>query len=90
MEKWIFIKGYENLYQISTYGKIRRIYKNGNVKILKYDKSNGYSRVILCKNNIKNRYFVHRLVAYAFCLKSAQIFLAYCSTSAKYHLRDGI
>lgn len=81
MEIWRNIKGYENLYQVSNLGNVRRlesivIYSNGNIvkhkcKILKQEKNKGnkkgyYKRVSLCKDNKVKRFQVHRLVALAF------------------------
>lgn len=62
-EKWISIKGYENLYTISNTGKI----KNKNNKLIKTKIGiNGYEQVCL-HNNSKVKYFlVHRLVALHF------------------------
>lgn len=75
-EIWKDIEGYEGLYQISNLGRVKSLkryskYKNSkrfiNEKIIKLQKSkNGYLRVELCKNNIKKKYLIHRLVGYAF------------------------
>ena len=35
-EIWKDIENYENMYQVSNIGRVRRIYKNGNIKILGY------------------------------------------------------
>lgn len=64
-EIWKDIKGYKGLYQVSNFGKIKRI--NPKMKILKEtDNGNGYKIVGLCKNNKRKNYYVHRLVAEAF------------------------
>jgi len=77
MEKWKDIKGYEELYQVSDLGRIRR--KNAYVKtskgkrfcegrILKLNlKKNGYLSVDLSKENRVKTISVHKLVAVAFC-----------------------
>jgi hypothetical protein len=65
MKQWRNIKGFEDLYMISSDGEIVSFYKNG--KLLKHsiDKQ-GYHLTCLYKDN-KNHYFkVHRLVAAAF------------------------
>lgn len=78
-EDWKDIKGYEGLYQISNYGRIKSLerklncnIKNNTKRIKKalikrftYDKD-GYCRVGLYKNNKSNYRGVHRLVAEAF------------------------
>jgi hypothetical protein len=63
-EQWRPIVGYENVYEISSFGKIRR---TSTGRILKYliDKL-GYRRVQLCINGICKTKKVWRLVAQAF------------------------
>lgn len=64
MEKWVNIDKWENLYEVSTSGKVRNI-KTG--KVLVGDTNNcGYRRVILYNKDRKQRFFIHRLVAQAF------------------------
>lgn len=80
-EIWKDIKGYEGLYQVSNYGRVKRlpyviesITPKGNfVKkvyketILKCSPArNGYKRVTLWKNSVAKYKHVHRLVAEAF------------------------
>lgn len=65
-EKWRDIKGYEGLYQVSNYGRIKS-FKHKKIRILKtVINKYGYERVILCKNNQNKNFSVHRLVAIAF------------------------
>lgn len=64
-EEWKDILEFEGLYQISTLGETRRLYKNGRVRILK-PKKDDYLRVDLCKNNRHCYKSIHRLVAEAF------------------------
>lgn len=70
MEIWKPIKGYEGLYEISSFGNVRSLRRNTtNGKIIKSQKTKtGYYRVGLCKNGKLKHYFVHRLVAKAFIL----------------------
>ena len=64
-EIWKDIKGYEGLYQVSNFGRVKSLH--GKEKILKpYHKSTGYIQVILCKNYKTVARMVHRLVAEAF------------------------
>lgn len=66
-EIWRWIKGYENLYQISNFGRTKRIYKNGKAKILKpWINRQGYLQVDLCKKGESHHFPVHQLVAEAF------------------------
>lgn len=76
MEKWKDIKGYEGLYQISDYGRIKSLSR----EILQFNKiivseefimkskhcKDGYERIILCKEGKYKTFLVHRLVAQAF------------------------
>lgn len=82
MEIWKDIKGYEGLYQVSNYGRVKslsRLKKNFNVntktmdaiilpeKIRKPQLTRyGYYRIGLTKNSKQIYYSVHRLVAEAF------------------------
>lgn len=65
-ETWGSISNFEN-YQVSNFGRVKRKYKNGNIKILKngIDKD-GYYIVSLCFNNKKTTKRVNILVAQAF------------------------
>lgn len=77
MEEWRDIEGYEGLYQVSNYGRVKSLErticeKGGKVrkvseKILKQILGkNGYFGVGLSKNGISKRTNIHRLVAEAF------------------------
>ena len=76
IEEWKDIFGYEGYYQISNFGRVKRLQrmKNSNwgkgiishvfpEKILCIDYSIGYSRVKLTKESFKKAYLVHRIVA---------------------------
>lgn len=66
-EIWKDIAGYEGLYQVSNLGGIKSLPRNSTRGgILKPLIHRGYSSVELCKNNIKKRFRVHRLEAFAF------------------------
>ena len=63
-EIWKDIKGYEGLYQVSSFGRVKRVTTG---RILKgSNDSIGYLLVILYKNNIGSTKKIHRLVAEAF------------------------
>ena len=67
MEKeiWKDIPGYENVFEISSFGRVRSNTRNGTLGgILKGTYTNlGYHRYLLSKNGIKKSFFAHRLVA---------------------------
>ena len=71
-ECWKDVVGYEGLYQVSTFGRVKsleRISPQGKLlkeRIMKPDKTKyGYLRIHLCKDGTKKWYSVHRLVAQA-------------------------
>lgn len=72
MEEWKDINGYEGIYQISSYGRVKsidRVLSNGKKrksKFLYIHKINGYPTVSLCKDYKQRNYKIHRLVAQAF------------------------
>lgn len=69
-EVFLDIEGYEGLYQVSNLGNVKSLVNNKGVsreKILKLEIcSDGYKRVMLCKNKTKKRFKIHRLVAQSF------------------------
>jgi len=79
MEKWKDIKGFEGYYQVSNYGKIKSLARriaNGGTRPNKLNKErllkqkvlpNGYLKVGLHKDTFIKQYYVHRVVASAFC-----------------------
>ena len=65
MEIWKDIPGYEGLYQASTSGEIKSLFRYN--KILKQTVGkNGYKAVELFKNKKGKRFSVHRLIALTF------------------------
>ena len=63
MEIWKDVKGYEGLYKVSNYGRVKSLFRYK--KILKpIIQTNGYFWVYLCKP--LKKFFIHRLVAEAF------------------------
>ena len=68
-EIWLPIKGYEGLYEVSNFGRVRNLnYKGtGMVKILQTHARLGYYIKVSLRKDGRVRYFrVHRLVAIAF------------------------
>lgn len=63
MEEWKDIEGYEGLYQVSNYGRVKNVRTNQILKIAHNQK--GYQHVCLI-NNGKHTKKIHRLVAQAF------------------------
>lgn len=76
MEVWKDIKGYENLYQVSSKGRVRSLdrYVNNKGKLdfrkgkilTTSNRKNGYLSVSLSKDGVITTHSVHRLVATAF------------------------
>lgn len=66
MEKWVDIKGYEGLYQVSDLGRVKRV--AGSPKCLTDrilspgSQTTGYLFVFLSKNGKRKAFRVHRLV----------------------------
>lgn len=58
---WQKIKDFFEEYEVNEIGQVRR-----NSKILKPELRNGYYSVDLCKNGIRKKHRIHRLVAEAF------------------------
>ena len=66
-EEWKPIPGYEGLYEISNYGRVRSYKRSSKGKILSPCKDgSGYLFVILCKDGKTKLRRMHRLVAEAF------------------------
>ena len=76
-EIWLPIEGYENLYEVSNLGRVRRLEsvvtgKNGvtrkvSGKLLKpRTQHNGYLKVELYKNSIRRYFLIHGVVSTAF------------------------
>jgi hypothetical protein len=65
-EIWKDVKGYEGLYKVSNFGRVKTLY-HGKERILKpYKAYNGYLLVNLWKDGKKKNYRIHRLVYEAF------------------------
>lgn len=63
MEIWKEIPGYEGLYEVSSYGGVRR-YHSYDLKL--YNTNKGYLQVYLYNNGVRKGIKVHRLVAQTF------------------------
>lgn len=64
MEKWKDIKGYEGIYQVSSYGRVKNKLTG---RILRPGVStHNYLSVVLCNNGKTKGMRIHRLVAQAF------------------------
>lgn len=68
-EVWKPVKGYEGLYEISNYGRVKSLPRNttkGGLMKLYVNPRNGYVYVCLCKNNHTQQKRVHVAVIEAF------------------------
>ena len=68
-EIWIDIEGYEGLYQVSNFGRVKSLGndKSRREKILKtYIDGTRHLRVNLSKNGVEKQYYIHQLVAQHF------------------------
>ena len=65
MEKWVWIKGYEGLYQISNLGNVKSFKTNKLLSNKRIDGS-GYAQVALRKNGKVKELRINRLVAFHF------------------------
>jgi len=65
-EIWKDVPNYEGLYQVSNLGKVRSL-KFGKERVLKpYANGAGYYQVDPCKDGVKKKKSIHRLVMLAF------------------------
>jgi len=62
-EEWRPVAGYEGFYEVSNLGNVRKVQQ----MMRPADNGNGYLRVNLTKDGKSTTYYVHRLVAKAFC-----------------------
>lgn len=81
VEEWKSVIGYEGLYEVSNFGRVRALYREGEykarwgiakmsfpAKILKICiGANGYNYLKLSKNSKHKHKLVHRLVMESFC-----------------------
>jgi len=74
MERWLPILGFEQLYEISSDGRVRSIprlatnnqWVRGSIIKSFIDKRDGYASISLRKNGKKRRYPLHRIMAKTF------------------------
>jgi hypothetical protein len=76
MEIWKEVKGYEGIYQISSFGRVKSLSRtikreDFDIKLkekilVNFNNSNGYLHVTLNKNGISKNVKIHQLVAIAF------------------------
>jgi hypothetical protein len=64
MEVWKSVKGYEGLYAISNYGRVKNIVTDKVRSPINNGK--GYYKLELRKDKIGKRHYIHRMVAEAF------------------------
>ena len=73
MENWVDVKGYEGIYMVSNYGKVKSLHGNGRILKERYDKR-GYVQYVLYRNGEKKSVAIWSAVR-PFCLE-----LAFCNS----------
>lgn len=64
IERWKDVPGYEGLYQVSDYGRVRR---DDSQRVLKpFDNGKGYLRIKLNNDSGRRAFYVHKLVLATF------------------------
>lgn len=77
IEKFKPVKGYTGIYEISNLGRVKSLSRiiernDGNTRltedriILPFTTKAGYSQIVLCKDGVRKKHYIHRLVALAF------------------------
>lgn len=68
IEIWKSIKEYNGVYKVSNSGFIKRVVPcaKATARQIGFTESSGYKSVVLCKNKIKAKFRIHRLVALYF------------------------
>ena len=77
VEKFKPVQGYTGIYEISNLGRVKSLSrvierKDGNTRvtedriILPFTTKAGYSQIVLCKDGVRKKHYIHRLVALAF------------------------
>lgn len=68
-EIWKDVTGYEGLYQVSNFGRVKSFGNTAGrkTKILKHNVGSlGYAYVVLCKDKVQKTFKIHRLMAVEF------------------------
>lgn len=70
-ENWRNVRGYNGRYQVSNLGNVRSVRVNRKGKreykpIAPWRNNKGYEMVYLCREGVRQRLLVHRIVAEAF------------------------
>ena len=68
-EIWKDVVGFEGLYKVSNFGRVRAVghgLRRGCIMIDKLNKIDGYMHLTLAKNGVQYHFVTHRLVAIAF------------------------
>lgn len=77
IEKFKPVQGYAGIYEISNMGRVKSLSrvverKDGNTRvtedriILPFLTKCGYHQIVLCKDGVRKKHYIHRLVANAF------------------------
>ena len=65
-ELWRYIDGYDQMYEISSFGRVKSYKRNQPKMLTPMQDRYGYLVIRLCKNSIEKKFKLHRLVAQYF------------------------
>ncbi len=65
-ELWVYIDGYDQMYEISSLGRVKSHKRNEPKMLTPTQDRYGYLGIRLCKNSVEKRFKIHRLVAQYF------------------------
>lgn len=68
-EEWRHVPGTNDMYQISSYGRVRSFQRDPNGKIMKTSYSKGTKTISICFETGRKTVLVHKLIAEAFILR---------------------
>lgn len=65
-EEWKQIQGYEGRYEVSNHGRVKSFTRGHVIILIPSVHYKGHLTVYLHKDSVRKKYYIHRLVAFAF------------------------